>query len=390
MTQTKCIPNKEQALDSNENSWITIKGRRFHYVWLRDNCFSPVCRNPSSFEKRETNLDINQRLKNNHPLSVEITEEEVKIIWDENPPHESIFSIPWLLSNAYDRENGYGEIHQKIAKRHDEQILWDRDFIEANPPKIYDVQTDSADLWKKQLLTFGFARLRNIKDLTKFVQKIGPIRETESGNSYAIKVADSEFELTTSGDVLPAHNDYETYTHTANLLSFFNCVENEASGGESLLVDGFRVAEYFRVEYPEYFKLLSEVPIQFQRIVREREFYYRRTTKIIELDTNGRVIGIRIGNAHNTAWDLPFELMESYYEAYYKFLSYMRDPAYSYIFRLEPGDCYAIQNSRVLHGREAFDSSTGARQMDLACTEWDYLAGSEYYKRFIHLYLNSK
>ncbi len=43
---------KKVNLESMENnSFITVEGNRFHYIWLRDNCLSPKCRHPSSFQK---------------------------------------------------------------------------------------------------------------------------------------------------------------------------------------------------------------------------------------------------------------------------------------------------------------------------------------------------
>ncbi len=35
-------------------NYITVNGKRFHHIWLRDNCLCPECRHPTSFQKSMT------------------------------------------------------------------------------------------------------------------------------------------------------------------------------------------------------------------------------------------------------------------------------------------------------------------------------------------------
>lgn len=43
--------------------------------------------------------------------------------------------------------------------------------------------------------------------------------------------------------------------------------DKEIVGGESLLLDAFTVAEDFRKEYPEHFKVLTTIPANFQYLI---------------------------------------------------------------------------------------------------------------------------
>ena len=58
--------------------------------------------------------------------------------------------------------------------------------------------------------------------------------------------------------------------------------------------------------------------------------------------------------------DVPFDRMEAYYAAYRRFGEIIDDPAMEVAFRLEPGDCFVVDNTRVLHARRAY-SGTGTR-----------------------------
>jgi gamma-butyrobetaine dioxygenase len=84
---------------------------------------------------------------------------------------------------------------------------------------------------------------------------------------------------------------------------------------------------------------------------------------VITLDRSGEVIEIRY-NAHIAGiFDMPPDIMPRYYRAYRAFMGLTRDPRYRLAFMLEPGEMVAFDNRRVLHGREAFDPSSGLRHL---------------------------
>ncbi|NER78228.1 MAG: DUF971 domain-containing protein [Leptolyngbya sp. SIO1D8] len=391
MSQTASDLNKKKTSDHNSKDnerWLTINGKRFHYIWLRDNCICPACRHPTSFQKIN---DISTFSSIPKPLSVVIEEDQVIITWQEEPIHQSIFPIAWLMDYAYDQDAGTNNLHQKLELHKKQEILWDRAWIETNLPRKYDINTDDFDAWTEQILTLGFAilKINNHQDLENLISKIGP-RDPFEGERvlFPVKSVPGATDLSETGYALDPHGDYETYKFGPHLLQFLYCVENRATGGESFLIDAFKVAKDFRQNHPSYFNLLVKTPIQFQQIYTDWQYYYRRSRQIIELDRKEQVRAIYFGHSHAYNWDLSFEQMEEYYEAYCAFSCALKDPSYHYCFRLEPGECIAVQNFRVLHGRNAFDANSGVRQLDVSYTRWDYFIARENFKLFQTLYLN--
>ena len=65
-------------------------------------------------------------------------------------------------------------------------------------------------------------------------------------------------------------------------------------------------------------------------------------------------------------WDLAklykfaYEEMEDYYKAYRSFSDIINDPKLAVNFKLNPGECFITDNTRVLHARTAF-SGKGTR-----------------------------
>ncbi len=58
--------------------------------------------------------------------------------------------------------------------------------------------------------------------------------------------------------------------------------------------------------------------------------------------------------------DVPFEKMGAWYAAYRRFGEIIDDPAMEVTFRLEPGEAFIVDNTRVLHARKGY-SGAGSR-----------------------------
>ena len=69
--------------------------------------------------------------------------------------------------------------------------------------------------------------------------------------------------------------------------------------------------------------------------------------------------------------DLPDDLIEPVYSALETFESILYDPDLWWRPMLAPGDFLVIDNHRVLHGREAFESSAGERHLQCCSVERD-------------------
>ena len=76
---------------------------------------------------------------------------------------------------------------------------------------------------------------------------------------------------------------------------------------------------------------------------------------------DGQVIAIRFNNRSlGAVTDIPFDAMDRWYAALRRLGEIIDDPASAVEFRLEPGEAFIVDNTRVLHARKAF-SSGGSR-----------------------------
>jgi alpha-ketoglutarate-dependent taurine dioxygenase len=62
----------------------------------------------------------------------------------------------------------------------------------------------------------------------------------------------------------------------------------------------------------------------------------------------------------------------AFYDAYRRFAECLFDPDAALSFKLEPGELFAVDNRRVLHGRTAF-SSAGQRHLQGCYVDMDGL-----------------
>ena len=82
---------------------------------------------------------------------------------------------------------------------------------------------------------------------------------------------------------------------------------------------------------------------------------------MIKLDNNGKIEEIRVGNFLRVPLQIDFDLIEPMYKAYKLLETLNHDDRFKLRFRLEQGECLIIDNRRILHARDSFDSSTGER-----------------------------
>ncbi|MEM9092730.1 MAG: TauD/TfdA family dioxygenase [Cyanobacteria bacterium P01_F01_bin.53] len=400
------IQSIEQTTDQEaeelvlNNTFLTVRGKRFHYIWLRDHCLSPECHHVSSFQKI---YDVSDHLTSPKPKSAHIQNEQLLINWDEQPDHQSIFPLVWLFSHAYDNANNIAaQVTQEptpktikclpspATKLEPTKILWDNHTLITELPHWPDGYDTRFDTWITQLDTLGFVRLRNMpwSALDPFVSAVGPVYELMNFGRYStVKVFPNSHDLSLSeGKALPPHTDL-TYIPAPPVVQLLYCVEHGATGGESMLVDGFRVAEDFRRDHPDYFKVLSESPVQFRQFFAELGYFVSHQTPIINLNSQtGNVTSICFSHK-NFGLNQPFQEVERFYEAYVAFSRYLKSPTYQYHFRLEPGDCLLLQNFRMLHGRSAFDAHSGPRHLEVAYLEWIYFLGRRDYQTLKPLYM---
>jgi gamma-butyrobetaine dioxygenase len=143
-------------------------------------------------------------------------------------------------------------------------------------------------------------------------------------------------------------------------LQLLACLENSVDGGNSLVVDGFKVVERLAAESQAHFDVLSRYPARFEYSGSPGVRLFAKRP-IIELGPDGELLAVRFNNRSLSATtDVPFADMPEYYAAYRRFAELIEDENMAVSFKLAPGELFIVDNTRVLHARKAF-SGVGKR-----------------------------
>jgi len=330
---------------------------KYHAIWLRDNAQDAQTRAPGNGQRLITLGDIPAETTLADAQHVE-GRIELRFL-----PEDKVitFDADWLRRHAYDHEV------RKPRGWTDETVeTWDTalnasvpsgnfEQLEANPATLKD--------WLASVRRYGFAKITDgptaSGSLTRVASLFGFVRETNYGKWFEVRSEVNPTNLAYTGLGLQAHTD-NPYRDPVPTLQILYCLENSAEGGESMVVDGFRAAERLREEDADAFDLLANHCARFE-YAGEDGVCLRSRRPMFELAPDGELIGIRFNNRSSAPIiDVPFDKMEAYYAAYRRLGEIIDDPAMAVAFKLSPGECFIVDNTRVLHSRTAF-SGAGTR-----------------------------
>ena len=343
---------------------------RFHAVWLRDNAMDEATRAAGNGQRLITLADIPADLRmtgaalSDGALHITFSGDAGTIAFD---PH-------WLMANRYDRP-------QDAAARGwvgDDITCWDRGLNARLPTaRFADLQAGGAVLrdWLGALARYGFAHMSGgpIEDgaLMKVVDLFGYVRETNYGRQFEVRTEINPTNLAYTGLGLQAHTD-NPYRDPVPTLQVLYCLESSAAGGDSMVVDGFAAARRLRDENEEWFDLLADHCARFE-FAGGADTHLVARRPMIELAPDGELISVRFNNRSAAPLtDVPFEKMPAYYEAYRRLGEIIDDPEMEVSFRLEPGECFVVDNTRILHARKAY-GGTGHRWLQGCYADRDSL-----------------
>lgn len=339
-------------------AWADGHEARFHAIWLRDNASDPENLN---LETREVIADVTAI-----PLDIAIVAAEVDrggglvIRWNEDRP-VSRFHPGWL------RRHDYSNPPETLDPQDLEPVLWDGATF-AEPPSFDGaaILEDDAVLadWLAAVARYGVARLTSVPPqegmVGRVVERIGPVRATTFGRLFHVKVnpgsGPGSNAYTTLG--LSPHTDLPTREYQPG-LQFLHCLANTASGGAGVMIDGYAIAEAIRKSDPAAYATLTTVALPHSN--RAEDSDYRWRSPVFRLNDRGQVHEVRAGAWVRAPLDLPFDQVEEAYRALRVFFATARDPRFAARVTYRPGDLIAMDNRRLLHGREAYDQGAGER-----------------------------
>jgi gamma-butyrobetaine dioxygenase len=203
--------------------------------------------------------------------------------------------------------------------------------------------------------------------LERLAPRLGPIREVLFARIHDVQVDPGGYNVAHTSIALPPHNDFASYSWPPSVQALHMLV-NEATGGESVIVDGWQVLTYLRDEQPAYFEALSNTPVPFREFDDDNETY--AVEPIIRCDCEGNFVALRFSNQLMQVLDPERSGVADFYRAYHALCILITDDAFRATFRLEGGDILVVAAHRVLHGRESFQP-TGRRHLQDAYFELD-------------------
>jgi trimethyllysine dioxygenase len=323
-----------------EVSWGAGLTARFSPFWLRDHCHTKESLHPDTLQRQVDTFAIPADIM---PARLELADggKTLRVVWS----HDGSESV---LPSAFLR--GIAETSGRITAP--PRRLWDRAGLGQDFPTMEHAQIVAGDAgllhWLEMVEEYGFALASGVpatlEATQELVTRIGYVRATIFGGMWDF-TANLAFKDTayTSAAIGP-HTD-GTYSFDSPGYQMFHCLQFDGSGGESTLVDGFKVADRIRKTDPLGFEVLSSVKVPAQYL--GDGVHLRAEHPIIGLDHNGDCAQIAYNNYDRAPFSLPRPRMAAFYRALKTFNELIND-------RLAPGTALLFDNWRTLHGRRAY------------------------------------
>ena len=363
-----------KVINSGKAILITRKNGsslRYHATWLRDNSNDPKTRDKNNGQRL---ISISDIPTNTYIKSASLDKTGKNISLNFLPKKKKIkFSVNWLEAYTYDKK----KINSKVWI-HSDLKNWSKANLKHVPTITYNAAKSDKKLfikWLKSLRCYGFAKMTGCEKKSGTVIKItklfGYVRETNYGKWFDVKSKTSAINLAYTNLALKAHTD-NPYRDPVPTIQILHCIKNSTKGGDSKVVDGFNAALQLKKVNNKYFNLLSKYCSHFE-FKGKKDVHLKSRFPMITLSPDGELKAVHFNNRSIAPiTDVPYEDMMDYYKAYRKFSSIIDDPKMAISFKLNPGDCFMVDNTRVLHARTAY-SGKGSRWLQGCYADKDEL-----------------
>ncbi|XP_047437131.1 gamma-butyrobetaine dioxygenase [Mugil cephalus] len=363
-----------RALDEErlmEVEWEDGGHSLYPFTWLRDNCQCPLCTLQSAQARTLllSDLDIHTGVD-----VVEVTNDnKVSVVWPDQ--HISVFDAEWLKKRCFSPASRQAMQEELFLNEH---YYWDSKLHIPTADYQEVLHDDKAALaWLYALRRVGIVFLKGAPaergHVARLAERIGYLRLTFYGHTWQVQDKPMANNVAYTSGKLSLHTDYPALHFTPG-VQFLHCINQAMKGGESEVVDGFHMAEQLRREDPEAFQTLSSLRVDFTDTGTDYcDFMLQSKNRIIDVDTEGRVVRINYNNAtRDSVLDLPLHQVQPFYRALKAYVDILTRPENVVTYRMEPGDIVTFDNWRLLHGRRSYVSRPEAlRHLEGAYLDWD-------------------
>lgn len=333
---------------------------RYHYVWLRDNCWCGDCRVEQTAERKLLTWSIPEDIR-----ATRVEPVTAGLVVDWNDGHQSTYSLQWLADNDYSQPG--------LKDAREQAFLWGS---ELNVPRF--AHDDVMDGGQGQLAyldavrKYGVAIVSDVPavpgEVERFAEAIGHVREVAFERVHNVYHDPNGYNVAHTPLELKPHSDMPSYQWPPS-IQLLHFLVNEADGGESVVVDGWNALDKLRHQDPEAFDILTRVPIPYQLFSETEDTY--AVAPMVQLGPDGEVATFRFSNQLALPLSIDFDMVEPFYNAYRKLGNLIDSQEAKVVFKARNGDLLTVHGHRVLHGRMPFSPGTGARHLQDVYMEFD-------------------
>ena len=196
----------------------------------------------------------------------------------------------------------------------------------------------------------------------------GVVRPTNFGTLFDVFSKPNPVDLAYTPRELTAHTD-NPYRRPVPGIQFLHCLENDAQGGESTLVDGLSAFGDLReIDAPGH-EALCSIPVTYRYQFGDERLADR--SPILETYATGEFAGIRNSDRLDFVDAVDPDELDTFYSGRAGLRNLLNDPARRATFLLAKGDLMMMDNRRLLHGRLSYSLESGSRHLQGCYIEHD-------------------
>ena len=334
--------------------WNDGSSSCFPWLWLRDHSESEADLHPDSKQRQ---IDVFSKSPDNKVIDTKLDFNAQNVIVQWHDKSNSRVSFELLKSLASSKSPN----SQALAS----DSCWNSTKeMERLPEMSYEdfMGPNGLQVWLLHIHKAGFVLVNGAPETPKatkeLMERMAYVRNSIFGgfSVWDNKLENPDDTAFTSLAIEP-HTD-GTYVHDAPGLQTLHCLKKDSIGGENQLVDGLAIAEKMKIEYPDYFKILSKINIPGRYI--KTDTYLEARRPLFRVNDEDKVVQVSFNNHDRAPFRLDNESMNKFYKAYKVFHNLANDKNRQFQFMLEPGKVLTFDNWRMLHARS---SLTGYRQL---------------------------
>lgn len=331
--------------------WHDGRQSGFSYFWLRDNARDSISFDQRSHQRELFTAGLDPDIR---PVAAHLNPalNAVEITWPK-------LAEPVIYESRFLRS--FIDIEQpRLAP----PSLWTAASL-AETDIRHEFKDCLGDAGLRQCLhtlsRFGVVLLANCPcvpdSVTKMANQIGYIRQSIFGGLWQFQANENRADSAYTSKELRPHTD-GTYSLDAPGLQILFCLAYDAKGGESIIVDGFKIAQNLAIRHPELYDDLCRIDVtglyQGDGVMLEASRPIFRHAKM------GQIEQVSFNNYDRKSVKLADDDMQQLYEGIRAVDLMLTDSAYQWRYGLKSGEMLIFDNWRCLHGRAAF---SGHRHM---------------------------